>query len=52
MDIFKDLTTGATTYTPVLLLQKNPYQDKMNLLPIATSEIQKNKGTLTQTTGW
>jgi hypothetical protein len=52
MDIFKNLTTGETTYSPVLLLQKNPYQDKMNLLPVATSEIQRNKGTLAQTTGW
>ncbi len=52
MDIFKNLSTGATTYTPILLLQKNPYQDKMNLLPISTSEIQRNKGTLAQTSGW
>jgi starch-binding outer membrane protein, SusD/RagB family len=52
MDIFKNLTTSATTYSPVLLLQKNPYQDQMNLLPIATSEVQRNKGTLKQTTGW
>jgi starch-binding outer membrane protein, SusD/RagB family len=52
MDILKNLTTGATTYTPVQLLVKNPYQDKMNLLPVHTSEIQRNNGTLTQTTGW
>ena len=51
MDITKNLTTGVTTYTPVLLLQKNPYQDKMNLLPIATSEILKNTE-LNQTPGW
>jgi len=52
MDIFLNQTTGVKTYTPVLLLQKNPYQDKMNLLPIATDEIKKNKGTLEQTPGW
>jgi len=52
MDVFLNMTTNVKTYTPILLLQKNPYQDKMNLLPIATSEIQKNKGTLDQTPGW
>jgi hypothetical protein len=51
MDVIKNLTTGATTYSPVLLLQKNPYQDKMNLLPIETAEIQRN-AELTQTPGW
>ena len=51
MDITKDLTTGVSTYTPVLLLQKNTFQDKMNLLPIATSEILKNPA-LKQPTGW
>jgi hypothetical protein len=51
MDIVKDLSTGATTYSPVLLLQKNPYQDKMNLLPVETAEIQRNPE-LAQTTGW
>jgi len=52
MDIFLNMNTGVKTYTPVLLLQKNPYQDKMNLLPVATAEIQRNKGTLEQTPGW
>jgi len=52
MDVFLNMNTNVKTYTPVLLLQKNPYQDKMNLLPVATSEIQKNKGSLDQTTGW
>jgi len=52
MDVFLNMTTNVKTYTPILLLQKNPYQDKMNLLPIATSEIQKNKSTLDQTPGW
>ena len=52
MDVLLNMTTNVKTYSPVLLLQKNPYQDKMNLLPVATDEIKKNKGTLEQTTGW
>ncbi|MEO8174450.1 MAG: RagB/SusD family nutrient uptake outer membrane protein, partial [Sediminibacterium sp.] len=51
MDIFKNLTTGATTYSPVLLLQKNAYQDKMNLLPVDRAEVQRNSPEL-QTPGW
>jgi hypothetical protein len=51
MDIIKNLATGATTYTPVDLLVKIPYEDKMNLLPIETSEIRRNPE-LGQTTGW
>ena len=51
MDIIKDLTTGATTYTPVQLLVKLPYEEKMNLLPIETSEIRRNPE-LSQTPGW
>ena len=51
MDISKNLTTGATTYTPVLLLQKNAYQDKMNLLPVETAEVKRNDPSL-QTPGW
>jgi hypothetical protein len=51
MDIVKNLTTGATTYTPVELLVKSAYQDKMNLLPIETAEVRRNKE-LAQTTGW
>ena len=51
MDVFLNQTTNVKTYSPVLLLQKNAYQDKMNLLPIETAEIQRNKE-LTQTTGW
>ena len=51
MDIVKNLTTGATTYTPVELLVKSPYQEKMNLLPIETAEIRRNKE-LAQTPGW
>ncbi len=51
MDVTLNLNTGVKTYTPVLLLQKNPYQDKMNLLPIETAEIRRNPE-LAQTTGW
>jgi hypothetical protein len=51
MDVFKNVSTGAKTYRPVLLLQKNPYQDKMNLLPIETAEIRRNPE-LTQTPNW
>lgn len=51
MDIIKNLATGAATYTPVELLVKVPYQDKMNLLPIETAEIRRNPE-LGQTTGW
>jgi hypothetical protein len=51
MDVFKNVNTGVKTYRPVLLLQKNPYQDKMNLLPIETAEIRRNPE-LTQTPNW
>ncbi|WP_346316216.1 RagB/SusD family nutrient uptake outer membrane protein [Chitinophaga sp. YIM B06452] len=51
MDIIKNLSTGATTYSPVQLLTKNPYQEKMNLLPVETAEIRRNKE-LEQTKGW
>ena len=51
MDILKDLNTGVKTYTPVLLLQKNPYLEKLNLLPIETAEIRRNPE-LSQTTGY
>ena len=51
MDIIKNLTTGATNYVPVQLLVKNPYQEKMNLLPIETAELRRNPE-LEQTEGW
>ncbi|MBF9252265.1 RagB/SusD family nutrient uptake outer membrane protein [Pontibacter sp. 172403-2] len=51
MDIVRNLSTGATTYTPVQLLVKNPYQEKMNLLPIETAELRRNEE-LEQTPGW
>jgi hypothetical protein len=51
MEIIKNLATGATTYTPVELLVKVPYEEKMNLLPIETTEIRRNSE-LSQTPGW
>jgi starch-binding outer membrane protein, SusD/RagB family len=51
MDILKNRTTGVTNYNPVILLQKNPYQDKMNLLPVETNEVRRNDPSL-QTPGW
>jgi len=51
IDIVKDLATGATTYTPVVLLVKLPYNDKMNLLPIEANEIKRNPN-ITQSPGW
>lgn len=51
MQIIKDVTTGVKTYTPVKLLQRT-FLDKMYLLPISTTEIRKNNGTITQTPDW
>jgi hypothetical protein len=51
MDIFLNMNTGVKTYTPVLLLQKNPWDEKMNLLPVENAEVQRNDPSL-QTPGW
>ena len=51
MDVFLNMNTGVKAYSPVLLLQKNAFQDKMNLLPIETAEVQRNDPSL-QTPGW
>jgi len=51
MDIAKNMSTKNKTYTPVKLLQKKPWEEKMNLLPIAQDEIRRNPE-LTQTPGW
>jgi hypothetical protein len=51
MDIIKDRTTGVTNYNPVIVLQKNPYEEKMNLLPVETAEVRRNDPSL-QTPGW
>lgn len=51
MDVLLNMNTGVKTYSPILLLQKNPYQEKMNLLPIETAEILRNPE-LAQTPGW
>lgn len=51
MDVFLNKNTGVKNYTPVLLLQKNSYQDKMNLLPVEAAEVKRNDPSL-QTPGW
>jgi starch-binding outer membrane protein, SusD/RagB family len=51
MDVLLNMNTGVKTYSPVQLLQKNPYQDKMNLLPVETAEVRRNDPSL-QTPGW
>ena len=51
MDIVKNTQTGEKTYSPVVLLTKSPWQDKMYLLPIASDEIRRNPD-LTQSPGW
>ena len=52
MDILRNLGTGAVVYNPnVVLIQKQPYEDKMNLLPVETAEIRRNSPEL-QTPGW
>jgi hypothetical protein len=51
MDIILNTQTGVKTYNSVVLLTKSPWQDKMNLLPVATDEIRRNPG-LSQTPGW
>lgn len=50
MDIVKT-AAGELQYTPVELLVKAPYEEKMNLLPVAADEIRRNPE-LTQTPGW
>ena len=50
MDIVRR-TSGELVYTPVELLVKAPYEEKMNLLPVASDEIRRNPD-LTQTPGW
>jgi starch-binding outer membrane protein, SusD/RagB family len=51
MDIIKNIQSGRKSYRPIELLVKAPYQDKMNLLPVATEEIRRNPS-LTQAPGW
>ncbi len=44
---------GTKVYTPVLLFAKQgKYLPKMNLIPIAQTEIDRNEGSLIQTEGW
>lgn len=51
MDVVRNMQTGQKTYIPVELLVKAPYQDRMDLLPVASDEIRRNPK-LTQTPGW
>ena len=51
MDVKRNPVTKVKTYEPVVLLQKNPYQEKMNYLPVETNEIRRNSPAL-QTPGW
>lgn len=52
MNIIKE-EDGTKTYEPVLLFsKKGKFTPQMYLIPVATSEIQRNKGTLIQTEGW
>lgn len=51
MDIIRDTKTNKNTYTPVKLLEKVPYEDKLNLLPIETNEIRRNPN-IKQPAGW
>jgi starch-binding outer membrane protein, SusD/RagB family len=51
MDVLRNPTTKVKTYQPVLLLQKNAYQDRMNYLPVEANEIRRNAPEL-QTPGW
>jgi hypothetical protein len=50
IDIFKS-PNGNLQYVPVLLL-KRTFLPKMYLLPVQTSEINRNEGSLTQTPNW
>jgi len=52
LDIYLDLSTGVKRYEEVVLLDKSgTYEEKMNLFPISSDEIQRNPE-LTQTPGW
>lgn len=51
MDIIKNANTGVKTYSRIQLLDKE-FEEYMDLLPIATGEIQKNEGSISQTPGY
>jgi hypothetical protein len=51
MEIVKDVNTDKKSYTPLVIV-KRTFDNKMYFLPIATSEIRKNKGHLKQTSTW
>lgn len=51
MNIIREMSTGDKTYTPVVLLEKAEWEEKMNLLPIDQGEVRRNPE-LGQTPGW
>jgi len=51
MQIIKNLQTGQTTYTPVVWLQKIPYTNAMNFLPIERAEVKRDPD-VSQSPGW
>ncbi|GAA3653077.1 RagB/SusD family nutrient uptake outer membrane protein [Flavivirga jejuensis] len=52
MEVIKNTSTGEIIYTPFVLGEREPFEDKMYLLPIHTDEILKSSGLLEQTDGW
>lgn len=51
LDIVKNITTGEITYRELILLDR-VFEERMYLLPIATDEINKSKGSIIQNPGW
>ena len=51
LDVIKDLVTDVITYTPVLLFDRS-WDEKLNFIPIARSEVQIGDGVLEQTPGY
>lgn len=51
MNITRDPATGKQTYTPVVALVRQQFTPKMYLLPVATSELNRNPG-MGQSDGW
>lgn len=51
VDILRDPATGIKTYVNKIITNR-VWNDKMYLLPIATVEINKNKGSVAQNPGW
>jgi hypothetical protein len=51
LDITKDINTGEISYKEVQLLERT-FEEQMYLLPIETTEINKNEGSIVQNPGW